>query len=161
MAGSGRYGFRLGDRYGRIQVAGLKEVQYSLNALGKDAKNDMKPAHKAAAELVVYKARPAAPYRTGKLAESLRPFARQRAGIVRAGNKTNVPYAGPIIFGWPMRGIRANPFIYEAADSRRAEIVALYEKRMGELITKHRLRGDLAQAAIVESASTLAKAAAN
>ena len=157
MAGSGLYGFRLGDQHGRIQVAGLKEVQYSLTKLGKDARNDMKPAHMAAAELVVYKARPMAPYRTGQLADSLRAFARQRSGIVRAGS-TAVPYAGPIVFGWPARGIKANPFIYEAADKRRAEIVAIYEKRINELITKHRLRGDMAQAAIVESASALAKA---
>ena len=150
MAGTGRYGFRLGDQYGRIQVAGLKEVQYSLHKLGKDARNDMKPAHLAAANLVVYKARPMSPVRSGHLRDSLRGFARQRAGIVRAGN-ASAPYAGPIIFGWPARGIKANPFIYKAADQRRADIVALYEKRMAELIRKNGLTGEFAAPAVSQA----------
>lgn len=150
MAGTGRYGFRLGDQYGAVRVAGLKEVQYSLTKLGKDARNEMKPAHKAAAELVVYKARPMSPVRTGALRDTLRAFARQRAGIVRAGT-ASVPYAGPIIFGWPLRGIRANPFIYKAADERRDQIVALYEKRMAELIRKNGLASSLVASAAVEA----------
>lgn len=156
MAGTGLYGFRLGDQYGRIQVAGLKEVQYSLHKLGKDARNEMKPAHRAAAELVVYKARPMSPVVTGALAQSLRAFARQRAGIVRAGS-TAVPYAGPIIFGWPMRGIKANPFIYKAADSRRGEIVALYEKRMAELIRINGLAGQYASPAATQLVASVLK----
>lgn len=150
MAGTGLYGFRLGDQYGAVRVAGLKEVQYSLHKLGKDARNEMKPAHKAAAELVVYKARPMSPVRTGALRDTLRSFARQRSGVVRAGD-VSVPYAGPIVFGWPVRGIRANPFIYQAADARRTEIVALYEKRMAELIRANGLVGTYAIGAATQT----------
>lgn len=136
MAGTGLFGYRLGNGNGPVRVDGLLEVQRQLSKLGKDAKNEMKPAHLASAELVVMNARPMAPVLTGALQNSLRAFARQRSGIVRAGN-TSVPYAGPIVFGWPARAIKANPFIYQAADARRGEIVALYEKRMEELIAKH------------------------
>lgn len=156
MGGTGVYGFRLGNDAGRIQVAGLKEVQYSLQKLGKDARNEMKPAHKAAAELVVYKARPMSPVRTGALRDTLRAFARQRAGVVRAGS-VSAPYAGPIIFGWPARHIKANPFIYKAADQRRAEIVALYEHRMAELIRKNGLSASYASPAASQALTGLLK----
>lgn len=136
MAGTGLFGYRLGSGHGAQRIEGLYEVQRQLSKLGADAKNEMKPAHLASAELVVMNARPMAPVLTGALQQSLRAFARQRAGVVRAGN-ASVPYAGPIVFGWPARAIKPNPFIYQAADSRRSDIVAIYEKRMDELIAKH------------------------
>lgn len=136
MGGTGLFGYRLGNEHGAQRIEGLYEVQRQLTRLGKAAKDDMKPAHLASAELVVMNAKPMAPVLTGRLQQSLRAFARQRAGIVRAGN-TSVPYAGPIVFGWPARAIKPNPFIYEAADERRAQIAAIYSKRMDEVIAKH------------------------
>lgn len=136
MAGTGLFGYRLGNDSGPVRVEGLLEVQRQLAKLGKDAKNDMKPAHQKAAEIVVLGAKKYVPVRTGALSESLRAYARQRAGVVRVGS-LSVPYAGPIHFGWPMRRIKPNPFIYEAADERRREIAALYAERMEELIAKH------------------------
>jgi hypothetical protein len=50
-----------------------------------------------------------------------------------------VPYAGPIHFGWPARNIRPNPFIYQVLDSRRDEVLKLYERRIDEIITKYDL----------------------
>lgn len=140
MARTGLYGFRIsGDQKGREQIEGLKELQRELNKLGADAKNDMKPAHQEAAKTVAEASRPLAPVLTGRLAESLRASATKTSGRVRAGN-VSVPYAGPIHFGWPARAIRANPFIYHALDERRADVVALYDKRMGEIIAKHGLQ---------------------
>lgn len=138
MAGTGLFGYRLGSGTGPQRIEGLYQVQGQLVRLGKAAKDDMKPAHLKSAELVVLNARPMAPVITGKLQQSLRPIARQRAGVVRAGN-VSAPYAGPIIFGWPKRAIKANPFIYDAADARKKEIVDIYKKRMDEVIAKHLL----------------------
>ena len=138
MGGTGLFGYRLGSGTGPQRIEGLYEVQRQLTLLGKAARDDMKPAHLKSAELVVKSAKPMAPVVTGKLQESLRPIARQRAGIVRAGN-VSAPYAGPIIFGWPARAIKANPFVYDAADARKQEIVNIYSKRMDELIAKHLL----------------------
>jgi HK97 gp10 family phage protein len=139
MGGTGTFGYRLGkDQAGAQQIDGLKELQRDLKKLGDDAKNDMKPAHMKAAELVVMGAKRYVPYRTGRLLESLRPFARQKAGVVRAGS-ASVPYAGPIHFGWPARRIKPQPFIYDALDQRRAEVVNIYAERMGELINKYEL----------------------
>lgn len=139
MGGTGLFGYRLGNDKGPVQIEGLKEVQYELTRLGVDAKNDMKPAHKKAAEIVAAEASNKAPVRTGQLRSTIRAFGRQRAGVVRIGTK-QIPYAGPIIFGWPARRIKPNPFIYDAADSRRAEIAMAYSDRMSELIRKHGLQ---------------------
>ena len=139
MAGTGLFGYRLGSNNQPVRIEGLAEVQKELRKLGDDAKNDMKPAHLKAAEIVAAASRPKAPVRTGRLQSTIRAFARQRAGIVRAGIKA-VPYAGPIIFGWPERHIKPNPFIYEAADHRRAEIAAAYSERMAQIIVKHGLQ---------------------
>ena len=138
MARTGIYGYRLGSNVTGVKIEGLTAVQRELVRLGNDAKNDMKPAHQKAAEIVAQEARPKAPIVTGQLQSTIRAFGRQRAGVVRVGTKT-VPYAGPIIFGWPKRHIKANPFIYDAADARRAEVTAAYEERMSHLIRKHGL----------------------
>lgn len=140
MAITGLYGYRLDKtRQGAQEIEGLKELQKQLRQIGDEAKNDMKPAHKRAAELVVLGAKRFVPVRTGALLESLRPFARQTAGVVRVGN-ASVPYAGPIHFGWPIRAIKPQPFIYDALDERRADVVRLYAERMDQIIAKHHLQ---------------------
>jgi hypothetical protein len=57
---------------------------------------------------------------------------------VRAG-RTSVPYAGPIHFGWPAHNIEPTPFLYDALDQRRSEVIDLYEQRVGDLIRKNGL----------------------
>lgn len=139
MGGAGTFGYRLGkEDGGKAEIDGLKELQRDLRKLGDDAKKEMKPAHLKAAELVIMGAKRYVPFRTGALLNSLKPFARQTAGVVRAGN-ASVPYAGPIHFGWPTRHIKPQPFLYSAVDERRNEIATIYAERMGELINKYEL----------------------
>lgn len=138
MAGSGTYGFRL-DRdavVGVERIEGLREVQRDLRLLGDDTKTEMKATHLAAAEIVVMGAKRYVPYRTGRLAASIRALATNTSGRVRAGS-ASVPYAGPIHFGWPLRRIAPQPFIYDALDPRREDIRRLYEERIDELIEKY------------------------
>lgn len=139
MAGSGTYGFRLApDQIVKAEIVGLREVQRDLRKLGNDTKTEMKETHKQAAEVVVMGAKRLVPYRTGALAASIRALATQSSGRVRAGS-ASVPYAGPIHFGWPARGITPNPFIYDAVDSRVDEIKGLYAERIDQLINKYDL----------------------
>lgn len=153
MAGAGLFGYRLGPgEFGKEEIVGLRELQADLRKLGDDAKNDMKPAHKAAAEVVVAGSKKYVPYQTGALANSIRAIGLQRSGVVRAGS-ASVPYAGPIHFGWPARAIRPQPFIYEALDDRRADVLNIYEKRMGELIKKYDLQPGRIAGAFTEAAS--------
>lgn len=140
MAGTGVYGFRLGDQDApiRADVVGLREVQRDLKKLGDDFKTEMKDTHKAAAEVVVLGAKRLVPYRTGALANSIRALASNTSGRVRAGS-ASVPYAGPIHFGWPARRIAPQPFIYDAMDQRVDEIRGLYDQRINELIERYDL----------------------
>ena len=138
MAGTGVYGYRL-DRdavVGVERIEGLREVQRDLRLLGDDTKTEMKATHLAAAEIVVMGAKRLVPYRSGRLAASIRALATNASGKVRAGS-ASVPYAGPIHFGWPARRIAPQPFIYDALDPRREDIRRLYEERIDELIEKY------------------------
>jgi len=67
-----------------------------------------------------------APKLSGRLAGSVRPGGSQRGAVVRAGRGA-VPYAGVIHFGWPRHNIRPQPFLYEAIDRRRDDVVRAYE----------------------------------
>jgi len=156
MAGTGVVGFRLGkdDAPVRAEILGLKEIQRDLRRLGDDTKNELKDTHKAAAEIVVLGAKRYVPYRTGRLANSIRAIATQSSGRVRVGSAA-VPYAGPIHFGWPARKITPNPFVYDAMDTRVEEIRGLYEKRIMELIERYDLSTEqpLKQARAVRAAA--------
>lgn len=96
---------------------------------------DLTKANKAAAEVVAVEARNIAPRVTGHLAGSTRATATKVQGQVAVGS-SSVPYAGPIIFGWPRRNIAPNPFIYEALDDRRGEVEDVYHRRVDELIRR-------------------------
>jgi hypothetical protein len=98
----------------------------------------MKDTHRKAGEIIVKAATPFTPVDSGALSASLKSAPTQRQGRVRLGSAA-VPYAGPIHFGWPARNIRPNPFIYQVLDSRRDEVLKLYERRIDEIITKYEL----------------------
>lgn len=140
MGRTGRYGYRIDPKetVGVERIDGLREVQRDLRKLGKDTRTEMKATHQRAAEIVVAGAKRLVPVRTGALANSIRAMATNTSGRVRVG-KASVPYAGPIHFGWPAHNIKPNPFIYDALDPRRDEIVGLYEERIDQLIRKYDL----------------------
>jgi hypothetical protein len=102
------------------------------------AKGRLRVLNLEAAEVVKQKADGLVPRRTGKLARSVRAAASQKSARVRAGYQ-RVPYAGPIHFGWPARGIRPNPFLYDALDARRGQVVEVYERGIDRLIRDYDL----------------------
>jgi hypothetical protein len=102
--------------------------------MGADLK-DMQRTNKAAAQPVSDRARDIAPHLTGALSRSVRPTATQREGAVLSGSRA-VPYAGPIHFGWPARNIEPQPFLYDALDDRRDQVVEVYEARVESLVRK-------------------------
>ena len=105
-----------------------------MKRMGQDLKQ-LTAVHRAAADKVAADARLRAPVRTGRLRKSIRAGATTKHGSVSAGGRL-VPYAGPIHFGWPRRNIEPQPFLYDALDHRRAEVIELYEKRVDELIRR-------------------------
>jgi hypothetical protein len=132
----------------QIQLVGYKALRRDLRQFGDEAVAMLKQVNKEAADMVADTARPNIPVRTGRLAGTLRTTGTTRGGVVRLGRKA-VPYAGPIHFGWPNRPNQAkawrggpiapNPFLYEAADKRVADVVALYNERLADMPTSRQL----------------------
>lgn len=67
----------------------------------------------------------------GQLARSLK-----KAGVVRAGNKGKVPYAGVINYGWPGHNIKATYFANKAAKDTEPEWTALYSQAVEKIINR-------------------------
>jgi len=128
----------LGDRGGKIEIDGLRQVQKALRNVSKESRDEMKETHRQAGQIIVDAATPLVPVQSGALLASMKSAPIQRQGRVRLGSAA-IPYAGPIHFGWPAQNIRPNPFIYEVLDGRRAEVSRLYEQRIDEIIRKNDL----------------------
>ena len=118
----------------RIQVEGAAELQRAMKRMGADLK-DLTKVNRAASDIVAQDARVGAPRLTGALSRTIKPGARKTVGYVQAGSRL-VPYAGPIHFGWPRRNIEPQLFLYDALESRRDQVVDVYEKRVSELVRR-------------------------
>lgn len=97
------------------KVEGLDRLVRTLNRAALDV-SDLKDAHANAGRIVAADAVPRAPHRSGKLAGTIRTTRQARRARIVAG-RSNVPYAGPIHWGWQARHIKANPFISWAAQA--------------------------------------------
>ena len=116
----------------RIQVEGAKELRRAFRRAQIEVKNELKVTHKEAAELVEKAAKVEVPVRSGTLKSTIRSSGTQTKAIVRAG-RASVPYAGVIHFGWPGHNISPQPFVYEALDKRRSEVIKTYEDRVAKI----------------------------
>ena len=122
-----------------VQVSGAKEFRAKLHQMGIELQ-DFKTINKLIAENVASDARGRAPVVTGTLAGDIRGGGTKTRAYVSVGRK-RIPYAGPIHFGWPARNIQANPFLYEAIDSRADDVREVYAKRVDELAMRTRTDG--------------------
>lgn len=107
-----------------VRVEGLRELRRELRQAGDDL-SDLKDANAKVARLVADKAAALAPRRSGALAASVRGNRAAGKAQVAAGG-ARVPYAGPIHWGWPARGIEARPFVSDAAQQTEAQWLDIY-----------------------------------
>ena len=139
---SGTFGFRANPS-DSVKIEGLSKLQRDLRKLSTDAldlnKEEFLETNKRVAEIIIGESKKYVPVLTGALAQSVRNASTKKSAKVRAGN-VGVPYAGPIHFGWPSRGIRPNPFFYDAIDNRRDEVRDRYVDLVDKLTTKYDLR---------------------
>ena len=139
---SGTFGFRANPS-DSVKIEGLSKLQRDLRKLSTDAldlnKEEFLETNKRVAEIIIGESKKYVPVLTGALAQSVRNASTKKSAKVRAGN-VGVPYAGPIHFGWPSRGIRPNPFFYDAIDNRRDEVRDRYVDLMDKLTMKYDLR---------------------
>jgi HK97 gp10 family phage protein len=117
-----------------VKVSGAREFRAAMKAMGADL-GDLTAINRAAAQKVADTARSNAPVLTGRLAGSVRAGATRTRGTVKAGTN-GIPYAGVIHFGWPGHGIEPQPFIYDALDERKGEVIEAYEAHIEALVEK-------------------------
>jgi hypothetical protein len=117
-----------------IEVTGRAELVRTMKAAGADLK-DLNAANKEAAAVVAPESRARTPRRSGRLAGTVRPAGTRAAAIVRIGSRT-VPYAGPIIFGWPGHHITAQPGPVEALTTTEPRWLPVYLNAIDAILNK-------------------------
>ena len=110
----------------KVEVEGLRDLRRSLREAG-IGYGELKEAGLAAAGIVANEAGTLVPVLSGRLAATIRAAGQAKGAVVRAGKKA-VPYAGVIHFGWAAHGIEPDPFLYDALDNRRGEVVEAYQR---------------------------------
>lgn len=117
-----------------LKVRGGARLRRTLKRAGVDL-SELKQVNREVSNIVAGAAQ--APVQTGRLAATVRAGATQRTAVVRAG-RARVPYAGPIHWGWPSRGIVAQPFLSEAATETEPEWTGVYFEQLETVIDKIR-----------------------
>ena len=117
-----------------VEVEGAKRLRATLKAAGDDL-SDLRDVHNRVAGVVTPRARGTAPKRSGTLAGSVRGSGTKTQAVIRAGG-ARVPYAGPIHFGWPARGIEPQPFISEAAQATEPQWFGIYQDEVEEILDR-------------------------
>jgi hypothetical protein len=112
-------------------VRGVAETTRALKGLGVAAA-DLKAAHQKVAELITPIAASRSRHRTGALASSWTPAA--VAGSARI--RSTLPYAGPMEYGWPARGIPARRAVIGAVVDNEAAVLDVYEVELGRIIAR-------------------------
>src|SRR5690349_23048649 len=115
-----------------VQVRGAKELRKALKDMGGDLK-DLTRLHKRAADKVAHKARELVPIQSGTLAKSIKSKATRSSGRVLAGGRL-IPYAGVIHYGWPAHNINAQPFLTDALEQERADVIGVYEVGIEDMV---------------------------
>lgn len=119
----------------RVEVEGAPELRRAFRKL--DGRlDDLSDVNRDAVRVVEDEAESLVHVLSGALRDSIRSRAGRRSGAVVAGGTRLVPYAGPIHFGWRIRNIEPQPFLYDALDHRAGEVVERYERGIDKLVRR-------------------------
>jgi hypothetical protein len=123
-----------------VRVKGGRELRRQLREVGDDM-SELKELHKRLADDVAGTAKTKTPVRSGRLRKSVRGSGTKTAARIRAGNNRKsgpsaVPYAPIVHFGWAERNIRPQPYLYEALDDRRQQVIDAYNDEVTAIIRK-------------------------
>lgn len=124
------------DRAG-FKVEGVNRLVRDLTLLGLDV-DDLKDAFSSLAAEGARRASAHAPHRTGRLAGDIRGNRAKSKAVVTAGRKS-VPYAGPINYGWPSRGIAPSGFMQKADQEMRPRAIETLEREINKKINQRGL----------------------
>lgn len=116
-----------------VQVQGLRQAGRALKRTGDELGPALKEVGLGSAKLVAETGAALAPHESGVLARTVRAAASLKGASVRAGGR-RAPGAPLVHFGavrdkrtGRRRNIRSNPFLYDALDARRGDVVRRYE----------------------------------
>lgn len=119
----------------RIRVDGLGQTVRNLGRAGADTE-DMRQLIHSVGMIVVRAA--SAPVRTGNLEGTIRAGRGKTKAVVRAGG-AKARYAGVIHYGWPARNIVAQPFLVDALQAQRGQILEALDEGIQEILRKNDL----------------------
>lgn len=124
-----------------IDKGDLRLALKAMKELGAD-QSVIKDAGQAAAQILLNRALPLIPVKTGALRDSAKTKRLTVGGAVEVSGK-KIPYANPTHWGWiydknrkVYRGIKPNPFFTEALGYTRDEIFETYNRLMQSYINK-------------------------
>lgn len=117
-----------------FQVQGLTSVVRALKELGLEV-DDLKDAFSTIADEGAQVAASAAPTKSGRLRGDIRGNRAQSKAVVTAG-RSSIPYAGPINYGWPKRGIAPSGFMQKADQIMQPRAIARLEEEINRQIKK-------------------------
>jgi HK97 gp10 family phage protein len=116
-----------------IKVEGLAELRKGLKQLDEKFPKELNKVSKQSAEVVATEARGIAPRVSGRLRGSIKTSGTAKGGFVKSGG---LEYHRVIHFGWARHNIRPQPFLYDARDSREAEVIEKFEREVAALVNK-------------------------
>jgi hypothetical protein len=119
----------------RLRVSGLRTTVRNLERAGADTQDMRQLIHTVG--MVVVRAA-SAPVRSGKLEGTIRAGRGKTKAVVRAGG-ARAPYAGVIHYGWPARGIAAQPFLVDALQAQRNNVLSTLDTGIEEILRKNNL----------------------
>lgn len=112
-----------------IEVIGEERVVRALKGLAYAAEH-LEPAHKDAGELLLGRARPKTPRRSGRLAASGRVDADPDETVL----VYDEVYAGVIHNGWPAHNITPQPWLADTVDESTAAVVDVFRDYLEDAI---------------------------
>lgn len=120
-----------------IHVEGLREKVRALEKAGADV-DELKDVMGGIAQEAASTFAPFVPVDTGKLRGSVRPNRAKGSAVVTVG-RASVPYAGPIIYGWPKRHIAASQAIEQTDRVMETKAVEMLEDGFQTICERHGL----------------------
>lgn len=121
-----------------FKVEGLTQVVRALQQMGVDV-DDLKDAFAKIADDAAQAASSFAPRKSGRLAGDIRGNRAKSKAVVTAG-RTSVPYAGPINYGWPKRGIEPAGFMQRADQVMQPRALRTLEDEINQKIRERGLQ---------------------
>jgi hypothetical protein len=117
-----------------IELEGGPQLRRALGRFD-DRLGDMSTLHRDLGEMVAGAAHSLVPRLSGLLGETIRAAKSKRSAAVTAGGRRAI-YGPPIHFGWRARNIEPQPFLYDALDERRGEVLDRYSDAVDGMVRR-------------------------